>query len=71
MRRWRLKPTEKAVMCDRCGSFDVKWKLTDDGWRLFETDERREHNRSKLHECTPPDVDDFDVVDDAPPSTQE
>jgi hypothetical protein len=36
--------------CKHCGMAGLKWRNTDEGWRLFE-DERIEHNRLKPHVC--------------------
>jgi hypothetical protein len=59
--RGRRRVQPRTACCSRCGSTDVKWRETDQGWRLFDL-ERGEHNRMYEHECTPPDADDFEVL---------
>jgi len=49
-------------MCKRCGMAKLKWRETEDGWRLFEK-KKVEHNRWKMHVCNPVSEDDFDTVD--------
>lgn len=51
------------VTCKRCGATELKWRLVDDNWRLFEK-ERDAHNAKIMHECTQPaSADEFPDLD--------
>lgn len=54
------EPKHTPPTCRHCGKRGLKWRLTDNGWRLFENT-RIEHNRKKQHVCNDATADDFPV----------
>jgi len=51
------------VSCKFCGSDRVKWRLTNGGWRLFDTVREHPGNRMPEHNCrAKASPDDFEVV---------
>lgn len=58
----RLTMRERnTTACKLCGSIDVHWRETSDGWRLYENERQHPGNRYVEHDCTPqPTADGFE-----------
>lgn len=58
--KWSTPKEPRHITCNRCGSAEVHWRMTADGWRLY--DDEREHpgNRYVQHNCRQPNPDGFE-----------
>lgn len=58
----RRKGNQHDVTCSRCGAKRLKWRATENGWRLFE-DKRGDRNQKLEHQCGRATESDFEVLD--------
>lgn len=58
----RYKGNQHDVTCSRCGAKNLKWRETENGWRLFE-DKRGDRNQKLEHQCGTATESDFEVLD--------